>query len=91
MASSSGGIAFVPDTIAKTQYDHLPLPGELGRLGAVRDGDLVRILAGYRVPGVSAENGRMTNAQAYAAHIERIKSEGATRAVNEWLAAGRAC
>lgn len=87
----TAGIAFAPDTIVKTPYDHLPLPGGTGKLGATRDGDLVRILTRHQVPGVSAENGRQTNAQAYAAHIERIKTEAATRAVNEWLAAGRAC
>lgn len=87
----TAGIAFAPDSISRTPYDHLPLPGSHGKIGAVRDGDLVRILAQHGVPGVSAENGRQTNAQAYAAHIERIRTEAATRAVNEWLAAGRAC
>lgn len=86
----TAGIAFAPShSIARTNFDYLELPG--GRkVGEMGDGELCRTLQTLKIPGVSPENGRATNVNAYAAHIDRIQSEGARTAVNLWLAAGRA-
>lgn len=87
----NSGIARAPSkTIPRTEHDHLPLPG--GRkVGEVPSAELLRILAANNVAGVSAEHGRSKNIDLYALHVQRIRSEGATLALDTWLAAGRAC
>lgn len=86
----NSGFARVPSgTTAKTPYDHLVLP-DGRKIGQIEDGDLCRTLQGLAVPGVSPENGRATNVNAFAAHVERIRAEGATAAMNNWLSAARA-
>lgn len=84
------GVAFAPtNSITKTRYDVLELP-DGRKLGQIEDGELCRTLQGLKIPGVDPTNGRATNAGAYAVHLDRIRVEGATAAVNAWLAAGRA-
>lgn len=83
------GIAFAPPSIAKTPHDHLELPG--GRwLGKTPDGELFGLLSSLNIPGVAAENGRSVNAAFYAAHLDRLRNEGAAVAVNAFLSPGRA-
>lgn len=83
--SAAKGIAPVKASIAKTEHDHLPLPGGK-RFGEVRD--VAAVLEKMKVPGVSAANGRARNAQLYAAHLQAIRDHAAERAVAEYLAGG---
>lgn len=91
MNDDAPGLARAPsNTIPRSEWDHLPLPG--GKtVGQVPSGELFRILAANNVAGVASENGRIVNIEAYALHVTRIKSEGATLALDTWLSAGRAC
>jgi hypothetical protein len=66
---------------AKTPHDDLRLPGGR-RLGDVH-GNLAALLVG--IPGVSYENGRLANAEAYAALLGKIHDDGGRTSVAAWL------
>lgn len=85
----NSGIARAPATSAKTKHDHLPLP-DGRKIGEVKSAELFRLFAALGVPGVAAENGREANVNCFAAHLERIRFEAATAAMNAFLTAGRA-
>lgn len=89
MSTANEGIAPVRTSIHRTPHDALELPGGY-RLGDVQDAELVRILIVACVPGVSSENGRATNAEAYAAHLKLIQDEGARSALAKWFTHARA-
>jgi hypothetical protein len=71
---------------ALTSHDKLPVFG--GKLLAdVPSAELTRWFIGAGVAGVSHEQGRAQNAEAYANHIARIHTVAGDRAVAEWLQA----
>ncbi|QWG16125.1 hypothetical protein KMZ68_13835 [Bradyrhizobium sediminis] len=79
------GIAPVQPSHAKTSHDGLPWPG--GRtLGNVAPGEFTSALMAWGIPGASHANGRSANAEAYAKHIQRIRTEGAQAAENAFMA-----
>lgn len=79
------GIAPVQASHAKTSHDALPWPG--GRkLGAVPPGEFTSSLMAWKIPGASHEHGRAANAEAYARHLERLRTEGAQAAENAFMA-----
>lgn len=69
-------------TTAKTPHDDLKLPGGK-RLGDERR--LASVLVDLGVPGASHSAGRLTNAVAYAAHLDSIGGAGARKAIAAWL------
>ena len=75
------GFAPLKDSRAKLGgLGKLKLPD--GReLDAVGGGELARVLIQEGVPGVSHENGRQKNVEAYAAYLEAIEKEAAAKAV----------
>lgn len=67
---------------AKTPQDNLLLP-DGRKLGEVSD--LASVLVGLQISGASHENGRLKNAEAYAAHLQKLGDEGARARVASWL------
>jgi len=85
MGTASGGIAPLKDSLAKLDaLGKLKLP-DGRRVADVKGGELARILIREGVPGVSHENGRMKNAQAYAEYLDEIAKEAAAKAVTPRL------
>lgn len=85
MPQFTQGVDILPKTWPSSPHDHLPLPGG-GTVGTTPTDALFRILAGAKIPGVSAENGRGTNIDRYAAHLDRVSHEAKTAGINAWLA-----
>lgn len=79
-----GDQARVKPSHAKTIHDALPLP-DGRKVGDVRE--VTPIFVALGIPGASHENGRLANAEAYAAHLHGIRNQAADTAVAEWLAA----
>jgi len=55
------------------------------KIGAIPTTELTTLLVAYAVPGVSAENGRAVNIEAYAAHIAKLRAAGGEEAVQRWI------
>ena len=77
-----------PGIPPRTPHDALPVPGDRF-LGDVQSDELTRMLIRAGIAGVSWENGRAANADAYAKHLSQIKEDAGNRAVAEWLLANR--
>jgi hypothetical protein len=77
-----------PGTPPRTSADSLLLPGSpANRVFANVASDVVtRTLIAAGVPGISANNGRGVNADAYVAYIAQISKTAGDAAVAAWLA-----
>jgi hypothetical protein len=77
-----------PGTPARTSADHLLLPVSGGSVAfSAADGAVVaRVLIGAGVSGISANNGRGVNADAYVAYIAQVSKTAGDAAVASWLA-----
>jgi hypothetical protein len=77
-----------PGTPAKTSADGLLLPASGGSVAfSAADGAVIaRVLIGAGVPGISANNGRGVNADAYLSYINSISKTAGDAAIQAWLA-----
>lgn len=66
----------------KTTHDDLPMPGGY-TFGELRDA--VEILEAMGVPGVSHENGRQANGDAYAKYLEGIRAENGQTGIDQLM------
>jgi hypothetical protein len=83
-SQSPGAPAPLTTSFALTAQDKLPVFG--GQvLGQVPSAELTRWFLQVGVSGVSHEQGRAQNAEAYGRHIEKIAKVAGDKAVSEWL------
>jgi hypothetical protein len=76
----------VPGTNARTENDHLTLPGGK-KPQELSSADLARVLLAAGIPGASHAQGREANLQAYANHLETMRKRAADNVVAEWIKA----
>ena len=77
-----------PGTPARTSADGLLLPasGGSGAFSAADGAAIARVLIAAGVTGISANNGRGVNADAYVAYIAQVSKTAGDAAVATWLA-----
>ena len=86
MPAKNGFTATPPSIVhLEPELDGLPLPGGQNTVADLTPAELTRALMAAGIPGVSATQGKETNARAYEKHVIKLKLAASSAALKQYV------